>query len=622
MFSSSDSKKSISENRRSQAPLTAPYLVKTDGEGCVLSACRKFTELLYYYSISDIRETNINDIFSRLSNNPPFQPDDIRRKGFPELFDLVVDKAPAESSVIRWMVTPVLLDYPLGQGWQLTGMPIAGKKNKSVSNEGEQTSLLQKEKDLSDLIINSMPGIFYLFDAAGKFLRWNKSLESVSGYSGYEISRMKPTDFFNESERTYITSRIQIAFTEGVSDAQSNLKTKSGQEVPHYFTAQLISYEAKPCVIGMGIDISERIRAEEKTKLSNERYMLATRATNDAIWDWDVQHAAPFWGDGFFTQFGYQPSEETMIKGFWESHIHPDDQQRVIGNMENFVSRKDAGLWSEEYRFRKANGEYAIVADRGFLVLNEEGAVVRVVGAMQDITEKKKLEQKLIQQELNKQKSIAQAMIDAQENERAEIGKELHDNVNQILSTAKLYLELYKGGHEESANLLDLCLANITHAIHEIRNISRALVPSAIGDLGLPESIQDLVDTIQLAGNLRVDFHTHHWYDDKITHPQKLMLFRIIQEQINNVLKHASAKKLLVELRMDEPHNLVRLNIRDDGRGFNPEKTKKGLGLSNIMSRADLFGGNMKIVSAAGKGCQLSIEIPIHHFSKPYVVYE
>jgi signal transduction histidine kinase len=93
------------------------------------------------------------------------------------------------------------------------------------------------------------------------------------------------------------------------------------------------------------------------------------------------------------------------------------------------------------------------------------------------------------------------------------------------------------------------------------------------------------------------------------------MLFRIIQEQVNNVLKHSGAKNLIIELILVENQNRIELNITDDGKGFEPAKIKgkKGLGLSNIVSRADLFGGRASIVSAKGEGCKLSVQVPIHN---------
>ena len=363
----------------------------------------------------------------------------------------------------------------------------------------------------------------------------------------------------------------------------------------------------------MATIIIESKRAEDELNISNERYMLATKATNDAIWDLDMHTQLYFWGEGFYHQFGYKPGPKVRPRRFWEMHIHPQDRGKVLKNLEKFTQRKGKDLWLEEYRFKKADGKYALISDRGFLVFGKEGKVIRMVGSMQDITEKREMEKRLLNQELNKRKLIAQAMVDAQEKERAEIGKELHDNINQILSTTKLYLELAKNDNAERMGLINRSAENIHDAIHEIRNISRSLVPASIGDLGLQDSIMDLVESIKTTRAIHVEFYPVGNFDEKISDKEKLMLFRIIQEQVNNVLKHSGAKNLIIELILEETENRIELNITDDGKGFNPEKTKnkKGLGLYNIMSRADLFGGKVTIMSAPGQGCKLRVQVPV-----------
>jgi signal transduction histidine kinase len=236
-----------------------------------------------------------------------------------------------------------------------------------------------------------------------------------------------------------------------------------------------------------------------------------------------------------------------------------------------------------------------------------------MIGSMQDITEKREMETRLLKQELNKQKLVARAMVDAQEKERAGIGKELHDNVNQLLSTTKLYLELAKNDSRERMNLICRSAENIHEAIQEIRNISRSLVPSSIGDLGLSDSINDLVENIRATRAIHVEYCPAGRFEEKIGDKLKLMLFRIIQEQVSNVLKHSAAKNLIIELTLEDGDNSIGLNIIDDGKGFYPKKikNKKGLGLSNIMSRADLFGGKLTIVSAPGEGCKLGVRVPV-----------
>jgi len=359
--------------------------------------------------------------------------------------------------------------------------------------------------------------------------------------------------------------------------------------------------------------IIENKRAEEKIRLVNERFLLATKATNDAIWDWDIKSDISIWSEGFYTMFGIKLEKRAKDKNLWSVRVHEDDKQRVIKGLEKFIEKKEKGVWRDEYRFRKANGKFALIADRGYLICDNEGNVVRMVGSMQDITEKKEMEKKLLLQELNKQKQIMQAVVEAQEKERAEIGKELHDNVNQILSTTKLNLESLKNRNEDWENLISRSVKNINHAINELRNISRSLVPSSIGDLGLIDSIHDLIENIKALNVVHVEFYPIGQLEDKISTQQKLMLFRIVQEQVNNVLKHSLANNLIIELILID--NRIELNISDDGKGFDPSKIKhkKGLGLSNIINRVGLFDGRVSIVSAKGQGCKLSVQVPIHN---------
>jgi PAS domain S-box-containing protein len=356
--------------------------------------------------------------------------------------------------------------------------------------------------------------------------------------------------------------------------------------------------------------IIENKRAEATIRLSNERYLLATKATNDALWDWDVVHGLIYWGDGFFQIFGYMVEDAKPTLEFWESCIHPDDRSRVMQRLNNFVESNGPGIWSDEYRFRNAKGKYLLVHDRGFLIFNKEGKVTRMVGSLQDVTEKRQLEKKLLKQQLNKQKTIAQAIVDAQEKERADIGKELHDNVNQILSTTRLYLELARTNSKERLGLIDKSTKNIVNAINEIRFISHSLVPASINDLGVVPAIQDLVENIRFTRKLAVEFYHEGDIDKLVPDKLKLVLFRIIQEQVTNVLKHSEAKNLIIELMLDE--KAVQLSITDDGIGFDAKsKNKKGVGLYNIESRAELFNGKMSIVASPGKGCKLNIRVPL-----------
>lgn len=356
--------------------------------------------------------------------------------------------------------------------------------------------------------------------------------------------------------------------------------------------------------------IIENKQSAEKIRISNERYLLATRAANEAIWDWDPEVKVSFWGEGFNTLFGYPSGFYPGESLNWENKIHPDDKERVISNMNDFVTGRKKGLFSEEYRLLKADGSYAHVIDKGYCLYDKEGKVIRMIGSCEDVTERKMMQEQLLQQEIHKQQQIAQAVVDVQENERAEIGKELHDNINQLLTTAKLFLEVAENDESMRSQMIRRSSDTIMGAINEIRTISRSLMPASIGDLGLISSINDMVQNIAIARQLAVDFR----YDknlDKLVHPkQKLMLFRIIQEQVNNVIKHAHASTLLIAISYHPKR--IRLEITDNGIGFDPRmaKLKDGMGLSNIMSRAAIFNAKVQVNTSPGKGCQIIIDLP------------
>lgn len=207
-------------------------------------------------------------------------------------------------------------------------------------------------------------------------------------------------------------------------------------------------------------------------------------------------------------------------------------------------------------------------------------------------------------------KAVAKAVVDAQEKERAEIGFELHDNVNQLLTTARLYLDLAAINETERVNLIKRSSQSLSQAVTEIRNLCHSLVPSSLRDLGLVASIGDLVDNLRNTKTLVVHF-MHDGDIEKVCEQRKLVIFRIIQEQVTNVLKHSGASELCIKL--DVGNENISLEVSDNGKGFDKEiiKIKKGVGLHNITSRAELFNGKMDIISSPGNGCLLHILIPI-----------
>jgi len=226
-----------------------------------------------------------------------------------------------------------------------------------------------------------------------------------------------------------------------------------------------------------------------------------------------------------------------------------------------------------------------------------------------DVTERIILEQELNEQRILRQRQITEAVIVAQEKERTEIGKELHDNVNQILGASNLYVNTAMTDDEMRQELLERSTELISRAINEIRKISKSLITPGLREIGLLESIEDITDDLKVAKGIHFQLDIHNIPEAEVDEQRKLTLFRIIQEQLNNIMKHARATEAMIRLTI-EGQDIV-LTIVDNGVGFDISKHRKGVGITNIISRTELFKGKVEISSKPGDGCVLTVRLPM-----------
>jgi signal transduction histidine kinase len=230
-----------------------------------------------------------------------------------------------------------------------------------------------------------------------------------------------------------------------------------------------------------------------------------------------------------------------------------------------------------------------------------------VTCSFKDIT----LEKKLLLETLARKREIVKAIIGAQEKERKEISYELHDNVSQLLATCRLYVEA-AGRTDDNADLLYECKELLTSAIDEIRNLSHNLTPAAFEEKGLFTAVMEMVEKINGVSKAPITLIAPSCNNlETLLQPDmKTAIFRIIQEQLNNTLKHARATQIYIKFERGDKQ--LFLEIGDDGVGFDMAKIKRGLGINNIQSRVSLFGGEMDLESVPGKGCTLKVTLPLN----------
>jgi PAS domain S-box-containing protein len=225
-----------------------------------------------------------------------------------------------------------------------------------------------------------------------------------------------------------------------------------------------------------------------------------------------------------------------------------------------------------------------------------------------DITDKKKMEDRLKQEREQQQKRITAAVIKATENERAHVGKELHDNVNQVLTTVKLYTELCISEEQTNKELLHKSSQLLQSSINEIRGLSKRLSAPSLGNIRLKESVGELVEAINSTQKLAVIFKAN--IDElEVSEEVHVAVYRILQEHFTNVLKHANASK--VQLAITVKGHVLKVKVTDNGKGFDPNQLRRGIGIENMTSRTEGINGMFLLASKPGKGCMLEVAIPL-----------
>jgi two-component system, NarL family, sensor histidine kinase UhpB len=228
-----------------------------------------------------------------------------------------------------------------------------------------------------------------------------------------------------------------------------------------------------------------------------------------------------------------------------------------------------------------------------------------------DITEKKKLESDLKEQQEKEHIRLTANTLDAQEKERNVIGIELHDNVNQILVGTSMFLSILKDKPEKIGEIVPWCIEKINSAIEENRRIAHELVTPDMNTESLLQRISGLCLSMLQANGMKFKINEDIYNESLLNNNQKLMIYRIAQEQCTNIIKYSKAKNVQILLSTMKD-NKFNMRIADDGQGMAKDKVNKdGIGLRNIAGRVSILNGSMKIDSQPGAGYILEIEIPL-----------
>ncbi len=356
-------------------------------------------------------------------------------------------------------------------------------------------------------------------------------------------------------------------------------------------------------------DVTERKRTEEALRESQERLRLAQEAVHVGVFEWDVQKNENHWSPELERIYGLTPGSFGGTYEAWIERVHPDDRKRFKWDDQRNV--QEGGLFDSEYRIVRPSGEILWLYSRVNLSCDSAGRPVRMLGFAIDITERKAAEVALA--------TISRRLIEAQEQERTRIARELHDDIGQRLALLIIELEQLRQNASDLPVEVRSCIGALQKQTAEIatdvQSMSHELHSSKLEYLGLAVAMRAFCKEFSDQQNVEVVFA-----QDKVpsTLPQdiSLCLFRVLQEALQNAVKHSGVRRFDVELR--DTSNELQLTVRDLGSGFDVGQAMKsrGLGLISMAERVKLVEGRLSIDSQPQRGTTIRASVPLNKVAR------
>ena len=365
---------------------------------------------------------------------------------------------------------------------------------------------------------------------------------------------------------------------------------------------QLIERAGRVAGVAIG-----RVRAEAALRASEERYRLLATNIPEVAWLVDRTGRTIFVSPNIVAVTGYTADEVYAPGGVqWLVRMHPDDRPLVSQQLEALF--RDGARFDVEYRTRRRDGRWIWVHDRAVTTYEEQG-VAYAYGLLSEITDRKQAEEI--------RALLLNQVITVQEEERGRIARELHDETAQSLASLLMGLgalqeaRTVKAARAQARDLQQVA----THALAEVRRLAWGLRPSVLDDLGLATALARYAADFGRTRGITVRVETSGLDDGRLAPAVETALYRIMQEALSNVARHAAATTVCVWLRR-RPDAVV-LIVDDDGCGFDSEQppgpatAARGLGIHTMRERAAVLKGTFTIDSAPGRGTRLEVEIPL-----------
>jgi PAS domain S-box-containing protein len=497
----------------------------------------------------------------------------------------------------------------------------------------------EREQRFASGLIEAMPGIFYLYDRQGRFVRWNHNFERISGYSGHEIAKMHPLDFFSADERPLLQQRINQAFESGKATVEAALLSKGGAPTPHFFTGKRIVLDGQPHLVGVGVDISERKAMEQALEKSEQRY----RSTLDSIlescqlidFDWRYLYLNPA-----AAIQNRRPNDELLGRTMHEAWPGIE-ATGVYGLLQRCMVGRAAERREIAFAFADGStGWFDVhvqpVAEGVFVLSNEVSERRRAERALRELNES--LERKVVERTID----LAAASERAEEADRiksaflASMSHELRTPLNSILGFTGIVLKGMAGPlTEEQAKQLGMVQGSARHLLDlindvlDISKIEAGQLEARIAPFDLASAVERAVASVKpLAERKGLGLRASLPPDLPPIESDRRRVAQILLNLLNNAIKFSDRGGVVLDVALSD--DKVRVRIEDTGIGIKQADLEKlfrpfqqvdaglqrqhegtGLGLAICRSLTEMLGGTIAVTSVWGQGSVFTVELPI-----------
>ncbi len=477
-----------------------------------------------------------------------------------------------------------------------------------------EEALRTSEEEYRTILETAMDG-FFVLDGTGRLRGVNAAFCRLLRYgSPEEMLSLSFADIEGRENWEITLRRLALVRRKGEDRFESTIRRQDGRVLDVE-----VSVKCQPggdrffCFMR---DITKRKRAENVLKRSLASLAEAQRIARIGDWEWEISSDTLMWSEEAYRIFGLEPRELVGSLAGFLHRVYPDDRETVMGAIRSALDERRP--YSIDHRIVLPDGSIRVVHGVAEVVFDKKWRPVRMRGTVQDITERKRIEEDL-EHSRTLLRKLAAHIETVRENEKGRIAREIHDELGQLLTALRMDMALVRiqfGGDqpalkEKLESMTDL----VDRTIRVVRSVASNLRPSAL-EVGIVPAIEWLVEDFQRRSGIMVLF-TRFDRDLELDERRQIAVFRIVQESLTNVARYANASR--VEISVAREDALLCVEVRDNGKGFDPASLPphKAFGLMGIRERALTLGGECGIASAPGSGTTVSVRLPLEEAAIP-----